>query len=65
VVETRLGPSYDHRMAKVGAVARREEDYGVVIAVSDTDFDAIQIEWADGRIEWLTVSEVEWVDSGE
>ena len=52
-------------MAKVGAVARRGEDYGVVLAVSDTDFNAIEVEWADGTTEWVQVSDVEWVDSRE
>ena len=45
-------------MGKVGAVVRRGEDYGVVIAVSSTDFDAIKVEWAEGPTEWVAVSEV-------
>lgn len=52
-------------MAKVGAVVRRGDDYGVVIAVSNTDFTAIQVEWADGSALWIAVSEVEWIDSRE
>lgn len=52
-------------MAKVGAVVRRGEEYGVVIAVSATDFKAIKVEWADGNTEWVAVSEVGWLDSRE
>ena len=52
-------------MAKVGAVARRGEDYGVVVAVSDSDFNVIEIEWTEGSTEWVAVSDVEWVDSRE
>ena len=52
-------------MAKVGAVVRRDEEFGVVIEVSSTDFNAIQVEWADGATEWVVVSGVEWVDSRE
>ncbi len=50
-------------MAKVGAVVRRGEDYGVVIAVSDTDFSAARS--SGPTAPWVTVSEVEWVDSRE
>jgi len=52
-------------MAKIGAVVRRGEEFGVVIAVSNSNFDAIKVEWADARTEWISVSEVEWVDSRE
>ena len=52
-------------MAKIGAVVRRGEEFGVVIAVSNSNFDAIKVEWADARTEWVSVSEVEWVDSRE
>lgn len=52
-------------MARVGAVVRRGEEYGVVIAVSNTDFTAIQVEWADDTTQWVAVSEVEWVESRE
>ena len=52
-------------MAKVGAVVRRDEKYGVVIALSDTDFTAILVEWDDGATEWVAVSEVQWIDSRE
>ncbi len=58
------GPTI-HTMAKVGAVVRRGEKYGVVIAVSNTDFTAIQVEWADGSVRWVAVSDVEWIDSRE
>ena len=52
-------------MAMIGAVVRRGEEYGVVVAVSNSNFDAIKVEWADARTEWISVSEVEWVDSRE
>ena len=52
-------------MARVGAVVRRDEEYGVVIAISNSDFNAIKVEWANARTEWVSVSEVEWVDSRE
>lgn len=52
-------------MAKVGAVVRRGEEYGVVVGVSDVDFDAIEVEWADGEPVWVSVRDVEWVDSRE
>ena len=52
-------------MAKIGAVVRRGEEFGVVIAVRNRNFDAINVEWADGRTEWVSVSEIEWVDSRE
>jgi hypothetical protein len=52
-------------VANVGAVVRRNEDYGVVISVDNSNFDRIEVEWADGKAEWVTVSEVEWVDSRE
>jgi len=52
-------------MAKVGGVVRRGENYGVVIGVKAADFDAIQVEWADGTTEWVTVRDVEWIDSRE
>ena len=52
-------------MAKVGAVVRRDEEYGVVIAINNSNFDAIKVEWADARTEWVSVREVEWVDSRE
>ena len=52
-------------MARVGAVVRRGEEYGVVFAISNSDFNAIKVEWANARTEWVSVSEVEWVDSRE
>lgn len=52
-------------MAKVGAVVRQGEEYGVVIAVSNSNFDAVKVEWSDTTTEWVSVSEVEWVDSRE
>lgn len=53
------------RVAKVGAVVRRDEDYGIVVAVSPTDLDAIEVEWDDATTEWITVREIQWVDSRE
>ena len=44
---------------------RRDDEYGVRIAISNSDFNAIKVEWANTRTEWVTVSEVEWVDSRE
>lgn len=52
-------------MAKVGAVVRRNEDYGVVVATDPSDLGAIQVEWADGSTEWVTVLDIEWVESRE
>ncbi|HEY0240254.1 MAG TPA: hypothetical protein VGC37_16585 [Friedmanniella sp.] len=52
-------------MAKVGAVVRRGEDYGVVTTVHDTKFDVVEVEWDDGSRQWIKVSELEWVVSGE
>ena len=36
-------------MANVGAVVRRDEEYGVVIAISNSNFDAIKVEWANAK----------------
>jgi hypothetical protein len=52
-------------MAQVGAVVRRGEDYGVVTTVSDTKFDEVEVEWADGSTQWIKVSELEWIVSRE
>lgn len=52
-------------MAKLGAVVRREEEFGVVVALDDHDFTAIEVEWDDGNTQWVTVSDVEWIDSRE
>lgn len=52
-------------MAQVGAVVRRDEDYGVVTAVDDAKFDVIEVEWDDGSRQWVEVSEVEWIVSRE
>ena len=52
-------------MAKVGAVVRRDEKFGVVIALNDADFTAIKVEWDDGTAEWVAVAEVQWIDSRE
>ena len=52
-------------MARLGAVVRRGEDYGVVVALDDHDFSVIEVEWDDGSRQWVAVSDVEWVMSGE
>jgi len=52
-------------MANVGAVVRRDEEYGVVIAINNSNFDAIKVEWSNATTEWVSVREVEWVDSRE
>ena len=52
-------------MARVGAVVRRGEDYGVVTTVDDKKFEAVEVEWDDGSVEWVKVAELEWVISGE
>jgi hypothetical protein len=57
--------TYDAPMARVGAVVRRDEDYGVVTSVNDTKFDVVEVEWSDGSTEWVKVSEVEWIVSRE
>ena len=43
-------------MANVGAIVRRNEEYGVVIAVSNSNFDAIKVEWANAKTEWVSVT---------
>jgi hypothetical protein len=52
-------------MARVGAVVRRGEDYGVVVTVNDTKFDVVEVEWDDGSTEWVQVADVEWIVSRE
>lgn len=52
-------------MAKVGAVVRRDEEFGVVVATKSSDLDAIEVEWDDGTTEWVTVRDIEWIDSRE
>lgn len=52
-------------MAKVGAVVRRGEDYGVVTSVNDSKFDVVEVEWDDGSTEWVKIAELEWIISRE
>ena len=52
-------------MARVGAVVRRGEDYGVVTGVDDARLDVIEVEWDDGSTEWVKVADVEWIVSRE
>jgi len=52
-------------MARVGAVVRRDEDYGVVTSVSDTTFDVVEVEWDDGSTQWVKIADVEWIISRE
>lgn len=52
-------------MARVGAVVRRGEDYGVVTSVSDSRFDVVEVEWSDGTVQWVKVADVEWIVSRE
>ena len=56
---------YDQRMARVGAVVRRDEDYGVVTSVDDSKFDVVEVEWSDGTTQWVKVADVEWIVSRE
>ena len=58
-------PPTIERVARVGAVVRRGEDYGVVTKVNDVKFDEVEVEWDDGRIQWVKVADLEWVISGE
>jgi hypothetical protein len=53
------------RMAKVGAVVRRGEDYGVVTGVDDHKFDVVEVEWDDGSTQWVKVVDLEWIVSRE
>ena len=52
-------------MARVGAVVRRDEDYGVVTNVHDSRFDEVEVEWSDGTTQWVKVADVEWIVSRE
>ncbi|MGI3786172.1 MAG: DMT family transporter [Janthinobacterium lividum] len=52
-------------MAQVGAVVRRGEEFGVVVAVKDSTFDVIEVEWDDGSTEWVKIADVEWIVSRE
>jgi hypothetical protein len=52
-------------MARVGAVVRRDEDYGVVTTVDDKKFDVVEVEWDDGSTQWVKVSDLEWIVSHE
>jgi hypothetical protein len=52
-------------MARVGAVVRRGEDYGVVTNVSDTKFDVVEVEWDDGSTQWIAIADLEWIISRE
>jgi hypothetical protein len=52
-------------MAQVGAVVRRDEDYGVVTRVNDAKFDEVEVEWDDGTTQWIKVSDLEWIVSRE
>ena len=52
-------------MAKVGAVVRRDEDFGVVTSVDDHKFDVVEVEWDDGSTQWVKVVELEWIVSRE
>ena len=44
---------------------RRDEEYGVVIVISNSDFNAIKVEWANARTEWVLGERGELVDSRE
>lgn len=57
--------TYDRRMARVGAVVRRGEDYGVVTEVDDHTFDVVVVEWDDGSTEKVQVADLEWIISRE
>ncbi|GAA3561329.1 hypothetical protein GCM10022197_16160 [Microlunatus spumicola] len=52
-------------MAQVGAVVRRDEDFGVVTSVDDHKFDVVEVEWDDGTKQWVKVADVEWIVSHE
>jgi hypothetical protein len=48
-------------MRRVGRVVRRGDLFGVVIGYKP-QWNAVRIEWSDGRLEWLEVAEVDWLD---
>ena len=52
-------------MAQVGAVVRRDEEFGVVTSVNDSKFDEVEVEWDDGTTQWVKVADVEWIVSRE
>ena len=52
-------------MAQVGAVVRRDEDYGVVTKVNPSKFDEVEVEWDDGTTQWVKVADLEWIVSHE
>jgi hypothetical protein len=52
-------------MARVGAVVRRGEDYGVVTNVDDHRFDVVEVEWDDGSRSWVKIADLEWIVSRE
>jgi len=67
IVVGRQAPTkiYAHRIQQPGRVFELTEEYGVVIEINNSNFDAIKVEWANAKTEWVSVREVEWVDSRE
>lgn len=52
-------------MARVGAVVRHDEDFGVVTKVDDHRFDVVEVEEDDGSTEWVKFVDLEWIVSRE
>jgi hypothetical protein len=49
-------------MRRLGHIVRKGELYGVVIALGDPNWDAVRVEWSDGTREWLSATDVDWME---
>jgi len=47
-------------MHRLGCIVHRGGRYGVVIALGNPHWNAVRVEWSDGKQEWVAASDVEW-----